>query len=392
MKHELDVENHVTSLVGELQNNGFETYIVGGAIRDLLLGRNPKDYDISTSATPEEVRACFGRRNSRIIGKRFRLVHVEYGGELFEVSTFRKAPQNHGKGNMITSDNDFGTAKEDATRRDFTVNALFYDPVKSELIDFTGQGIDDIRGKIVRAIGKPKLRFEEDPVRMLRALKLVGQYDFHIESETENALFSSLGLIRQASTSRLALELEKVLESVYGDKQLQAFHDFGLLHYFLPYLDERWGTPAMNYALELLLERNLRVSEKVYRNSVSLAMAVLALPMVEEAIHAEAASLWEPSPAVNQIIRQVVENIFKPQSMINRMLESAERILMLQPYLQHCEERDKVIASRSYLHALELFKIRSQVTETDISGQLKFWPRHSSEGKRRGGHRGGKKH
>ena len=181
MKHELPVENRVIELISTLQRAGFEAYIVGGAIRDLLLGRRPKDYDISTAATPEEVRNVFGRRAARIIGKRFRLVHVRHGGELFEVSTFRQAPppetaavapdgRKHEElpEHMILSDNSFGTAEEDAWRRDFTVNALFYDPVRSELIDFTGQGIDDIRSGVVRAIGNPRLRFEEDPVRILR--------------------------------------------------------------------------------------------------------------------------------------------------------------------------------------------------------------------------------
>ena len=154
MKHDLPVAPHVVDLISELQNAGYEAYIVGGAIRDLLLGRKPKDFDISTSATPEEVRAVFGRRIARIIGKRFRLVHVEYSGELFEVSTFRRAPTRTAANskkelpeNLILSDNSFGTAEEDAWRRDFTVNALFYDPVNSELLDYTGQGIDDIRNR-----------------------------------------------------------------------------------------------------------------------------------------------------------------------------------------------------------------------------------------------------
>ena len=198
MKNELPVSVNARSVVTQLQKAGYETYIVGGAIRDMLLGRTPKDFDISTAATPEEIRQVFGRRSARIIGKRFRLAHVYSGRELFEVATFRKAPgkkdlaehQNGGKDdlpdNLIVSDNSFGTSKEDAARRDFTVNALFYDPEKKEIKDFTGKGLDDMERGIVRAIGNPGLRFEEDPVRMLRALKLVGQYDFALDSATEN--------------------------------------------------------------------------------------------------------------------------------------------------------------------------------------------------------------
>ena len=295
---ELPVVPHVTELVGTLQRAGFEAYVVGGAIRDLLLGRAPKDYDVATAATPEEIRAVFGRRQARIIGKRFQLVHLMHGGELIEVSTFRRAPKSSAAGgeedsdHLITSDNDFGTAEEDVWRRDFTINALFFDPVKSELIDFTGMGLADMERRVVRAIGEPRLRFEEDPVRLLRALKLVGQYDFSLEQETENALFSSLGLIRRASSSRLSLELEKILASSYGDRHLRTFHDYGFLHYFLPELDERWDSEVVRYAVDLLAVRNERVAAKLYRNSVSLAMAALALPFVEELHGHQPGELW----------------------------------------------------------------------------------------------------
>ena len=208
MLNHFAVEESVYNVVAALQDAGYETYIVGGAIRDLLLNRIPKDYDISTAATPEQVRDVFGKRRARIIGRRFQLVHVRAGKELFEVSTFRRAPAEkkhepltpgarkiaalEEAENMIFNDNDFGSSEEDAWRRDFTVNALFYDPVADELIDYTGSGIADIESGLVRAIGDPKLRFEEDPVRMLRALKLVGQYGFKLERKTEDALRATL--------------------------------------------------------------------------------------------------------------------------------------------------------------------------------------------------------
>lgn len=381
MKHELPVASHVTDLIAQLQDGGFEAYIVGGAIRDLLLGRKPKDFDISTSATPEEVRAVFGRRSARIIGKRFRLVHVMFGGELFEVSTFRQAPQRTGESarkelpeNMILSDNSFGTAEEDAWRRDFTVNALFYDPVRSELLDYTGQGIEDIRNRIVRAIGDPMLRFEEDPVRMLRALKLIGQYDFTMDSATENALFSQLELIRLASTSRLALELEKILAGAYGDKQFQAFHDYGLLPYFLPELNAAWDTPHGDYALNLLNERNCRVREGVYRNSVSLAMATLALPFIERECGADPGGLWQPGPDSTAAIRGVLDSLFKPQTMMNRMTLSAERVLILQSLFADEKAKERMLDAKSYPHARELMLIRLAVAEGDMESAEREWP------------------
>ncbi len=405
MKHELPVEPHIIDVVATLQQAHYETYIVGGAIRDLLLGRRPKDYDISTSATPEQVREVFGRRNARIIGKRFRLVHLRLRDEIIEISTFRRAPNAAGSAggrtgsqgtellpeHMILSDNDYGTAEEDARRRDFTVNALFFDPVCSELIDYTGQGREDIERGVVRAIGDARLRFEEDPVRLLRALKLVGQYDFSLDAETENALFASLPLIRHASSSRLALELEKVLSSSYGDKHLRAFHDYGFLQYYLPHLEARWGTPAMEYALELLTERNYRVDEGLYRNSVSLAMATLALPFVEEAMTGTVGGLWPKKHALHRI-REVLETIFQPQNMMKCMQQSAERVLEFQPLLKAMSPDDRdIVDARSYAHARELAVIQNIVRwhEPELEA---CWPIGGGGGrfsrKRRKNHRG----
>lgn len=398
MKHELPVENRVIELISTLQRAGFEAYIVGGAIRDLLLGRRPKDYDISTAATPEEVRNVFGRRAARIIGKRFRLVHVRHSGELFEVSTFRQAPSPESAAvspdgrkheelpeHMILSDNSFGTAEEDAWRRDFTVNALFYDPVRSELIDFTGQGIDDIRSGVVRAIGNPRLRFEEDPVRMLRALKLVGQYDFTFDAVTENALFAMLPLIRHAAPSRLSLELEKILSSSYGDKHLLAFHDYGLLEYFLPEIDAAWGSPVCEYALNLFNERNCRVAEGIYRNSISLAMATLALPFVERECGSVTGQLWENSPDSRAVISAVLDRLFRPQTMMNRMTLSAERVLQLQTLFAEPKSRpEQLMESRSYAHSRELLLIRTAVCEGDVAELERLWP---PAGNRRRGRR-----
>lgn len=381
MKYELPVESHVADLVSKLQNAGYEAYIVGGAIRDLLLGRAPKDFDISTSATPEEIRSVFGRRSSRIIGRRFRLVHVQYNGELFEVSTFRRAPARHAGSvkkelpeNLILSDNSFGTAEEDAWRRDFTVNALFFDPVHSELLDYTGRGIDDIRGRIVRAIGDARLRFEEDPVRMLRALKLIGQYGFTMDAATENALFSELALIRVASPSRLTLELEKILTGAYGDRHFLAFHDYGLLPYFLPELDSAWDTPHGEYARNLLSERNFRVLNGAYRNSISLAMAAIALPFVEFACGSRPGELWSPGPESESAIREVLDTLFRPQKMMIRMTMSAERVLLLQPLFQSETERSRLIAEKSYPHARELMLLRLLVAEMGTEEAEEQWP------------------
>jgi poly(A) polymerase len=358
------IDNRIIKLIKTLQSSGYETYIVGGAVRDLLLDHTPKDYDISTSASPEQICKCLGRRNTMIIGKRFRLVHYRMGQEIIEISTFRANPSSDKQEkvrnkiktladkpeNMIFDDNNFGTSKEDAFRRDFTVNALFYDPIAKKIIDHTGMGLKDIKNKVVRVIGDGYLRFEEDPVRMLRALKLVGQFGFSMDDHTENALFASLDKLQHVSISRMTLELEKILASCYGDKMLETFHDFGLLQYFLPFFDKNWGTPEMERALDLLCERNIRVSNDLYRNSISLAMATLLLPFAQsEYLNAKSAN---QAVKMHYITSELTNKAFKPQTMVKRLLLSAEKILN-----SHLSQKKPSYREKGNKHANELLNI-----------------------------------
>ncbi|MBR7131165.1 MAG: polynucleotide adenylyltransferase PcnB [Lentisphaeria bacterium] len=382
-------------VVATLQDSGFETYIVGGAIRDLLLERKPKDFDISTSATPEEVRHVFGRREARIIGKRFRLAHVTINNELFEVSTFRRTPQHNNAPassghnfhdlpeNMIVSDNSYGSSQEDAFRRDFTVNALFYDPVKHDLIDHTGRGIEDIEKRIVRAIGDPLLRFEEDPVRMLRALKLVAQFDFSLDSDTENALFASLPLLQHASSGRLSLELEKILKSSYCDRHFEVFFDYGLLPYFLPELSEVWGSEPCRQLIELLYERNCRVDAGIYRDSISLALAASAYPFVIKELDTLSKDNFNPlSDEVFDIFNRVVSRIFAPQTLMIKVREAAIRILQMQFLLENSDIRmlPDLMRRKSYAHGRELLMIRHLAAGENITDLEDRFPAGKSPG------------
>ena len=385
MKRRLEVSRNAVEVISTLHDAGFESYIVGGAVRDLLLGRSPKDFDISTAASPEEVRAVFGRRRARIIGKRFRLTHVYVGRELFEVSTFRRAPDGNGADergikdprntpeHLIFSDNAFGTAHEDAWRRDFTVNALFYDPLKEEILDYTGQGLADIEAHVVRAIGDPSLRFEEDPVRILRALKLVAQFDFSLDAASENALFAKMPLIRHAAPSRLALELEKILQSCYGDRHLQIFHDYGLLEYLLPEFENDWDTPCHQHMMKLFFERNCRVDEGAYRASLSLGVATLAVAFVEKLCGSAPGGLWQQTPEARAVIRAVLDKLFKPQNMMMKVNASAERILLLQPELEKSPLPRGLPRQRAYAHACELYRIR-HVAGGEDAAALRIFP------------------
>ena len=363
----------IKRIVRTLQDAGYETYIVGGAVRDLLLGRPPKDYDLSTAATPEEVRAVFGRRSARIIGKRFRLVHLRFGNEIYEIATFRRRPDSQGvipaklSGNadlpdkLIFEDNDFGTAQEDAFRRDFTCNALFYDPIADSIIDFTGKGREDIQNRVVRIIGDPTERMEEDPVRLLRALKLVGQYGFAPEPSTEAVLRSRMALIQHAANSRLTLELEKILSGCYIDSIFKAFMEYGLMRYFLPHFHENWDTPQIKAAMELVSTRNRRVLAGRYRNSASVATAALVLPTVAHTFGATPGEMWSDPPEPEDAIYDVLRGMFAPHALIKRITAAAVKMLMVQPEMFACKRSQRLGQSRIMPNARELLYIQNEL-------------------------------
>ena len=214
--HDIDIRKIspcATRIISTLNQSGHEAYVVGGAVRDLLLDVTPKDFDVVTDATPEQVRRVF--RNSRIIGRRFRLVHVYCGGDLVEVSTFRaphETADTQDRKGRVLRDNTFGSINEDAIRRDFTVNALFYDMRTEEVLDFCG-GYEDTRQSVLRIIGAPMQRYREDPVRMLRAIRLSEKLGLTIESKTKAPFKKLAGLLGDVPTARLYDEFIKIIKS-----------------------------------------------------------------------------------------------------------------------------------------------------------------------------------
>jgi poly(A) polymerase len=220
-----------------LREAGFSAYVVGGAVRDLLLGIPPKDFDIATNARPEQVKPLF--RRALIIGRRFRLVHVIVGGDTVEVSTFRAADPDtaekdeHGR---VLRDNVFGTQAEDARRRDFTVNALYYDPATEEVVDFHG-GLADLKKRVLRVIGDPQTRYREDPVRMLRAVRLAAKLGLTLDPATRAPIRSLAPLMERVPPARLFDEMLKLLLSGHASACLRQLRDVGLHKGLLPLLD-----------------------------------------------------------------------------------------------------------------------------------------------------------
>ena len=231
-----NIERNALKVLYRLHRAGHKSYIVGGAVRDLMLRRRPKDFDIGTDARPQQIRRLF--RNSRIIGRRFRLAHVYFREGIIEVSTFRRDPdpraQRTADGDpLITDDNTYGSPREDAFRRDFTVNALFYDISNYSVIDYVG-GVEDLDRQTIRCIGDPSLRFQEDPVRMVRACEFAARLGFGIDEATQYAISENGYLIERAAPSRLTEEVIQLLQSGSAGTAMQWMLDLGLLDSFLP--------------------------------------------------------------------------------------------------------------------------------------------------------------
>src|SRR4051812_326371 len=220
-----------------LREAGFSAYVVGGAVRDLLLGIPPKDFDVATDARPEQIKPLF--RRALVIGRRFRLVHVIIGQETVEVSTFRAADPDisekdeHGR---VLRDNVFGTQEEDARRRDFSVNALYYDPATEEVIDFHG-GLADLKKRVMRVIGDPETRYREDPVRMLRAVRLAAKLGLTLDSATKEPIRDMAPLMERVPPARLFDEMLKLLLSGHASACLRQLREVGLSKGLLPLLD-----------------------------------------------------------------------------------------------------------------------------------------------------------
>lgn len=316
-----------------LQDAGYEAYVVGGAVRDLLLGKSPKDFDVATSATPEQVRHVFNR--SRIIGRRFRIVHVpfydKHGEEIIEVTTFRgssDAPTD--ETGRIIRDNVYGTLEEDALRRDFTINALYYDPNSEEIIDFH-HGVEDIEAKHLTMIGDPELRYREDPVRMLRAVRLAAKLGLEIAPATRKPIASLSKLLANIPSARLFDEMMKLLLSGRAWDCLMALHADGLHRELFPVLDIVLARPQARQFLKLALDNtDARLAEDK-PVSAGFLFAALLWHEVEADWQARQAAGQYTVPALVDAMNGVEEIVEKRLAVPNRYGAAMKEIWLLQP-------------------------------------------------------------
>jgi poly(A) polymerase len=321
--------------VETLQEKGYKAFVVGGAVRDLLAGIKPKDFDVATNATPEQVRQCF--RRSRIIGRRFQIVHVMMGQETIEVTTFRGhhgQQDNHraqtDEQGRVLRDNVFGSQKEDAARRDFTVNALYYDPVAETVVDYH-HGLADLKQKTLRMIGDPATRYREDPVRMLRAVRLAAKLDFSIETGTRQPIGELAELIENVPPSRLFDEMLKLLPSGHAVKCLLRLRAEGLHRGVLPLLDVILEQPLGERFVTLALENTDRRVHEGKPISPGFLFATLLWHEVLGRWEGLKAGGARPIPALFQAMDDVLDVQAEKLAITRRVAGDIKDIWALQP-------------------------------------------------------------
>ncbi|MDR0250804.1 MAG: polynucleotide adenylyltransferase PcnB [Burkholderiales bacterium] len=317
-------------VVRRLQSAGFQAFIVGGAVRDLMLGRRPKDFDIATDATPEEIKPLF--RRAFIIGRRFRLVHVHTGHDVIEVSTFRSVQTNedatdeHGR---LISDNVYGTQAEDALRRDFTINALYFDPETEEIWDYVG-GVNDVRAHRLKLIGPPVTRYREDPVRMLRAVRLASKLGLTLAPTSEAPLIKLASLMRNIPPARLFEETQKLLLSGNAQETVALVRRYQLLPSFDALLDtptaERFAGIALAHT-----DARLKIGKTV---SPAYLFAALLWPALIRERDANLETGMKPAPAFITAMETTLEEHAKMLAVPRRFQGIIREIWGLQPRLE----------------------------------------------------------
>jgi poly(A) polymerase len=350
-----------------LQEAGFKAFVVGGAVRDLLLGVKPKDFDIATDATPEEVKKLF--RRAFIIGRRFQIVHVMFGQDLLEVTTFRgkgsdNAPKDeHGR---VLRDNSFGPQHEDAERRDFTINAMYYDPATQSVLDYHG-GIGDIRDKVLRIIGQPEARYREDPVRMLRVVRFAAKLQFTIEPATRAPIPVMAPLIDNVPAARVFDEMLKLLMSGHALACLKELRSSGLHHGLLPLLDVVLEQPIGMKFVTLALESTDARVKAGKGVSPGFLFASLLWHQVLEKWNAYRTAGEAPIPALHLAADGVLDNQTDNLALQRRIATDMRDIWAMQPRFERRNGKNpyKLLEHPRFRAGFDFLLLRCESGELD---------------------------
>jgi len=369
------ISTNASKVISRLQDHGFQAYLVGGCIRDLLLRKTPKDFDIATDAHPEEVRELF--RNSRIIGKRFRIVHVRFGREIIEVTTFRgphadEYDENHSDSGMTLNDNIYGTFEEDVFRRDFTMNAIYYEPQEEEIIDLAN-GTADIENQIIKTIGDPTGRLREDPVRMLRATRFQAKLGFGLESDLQNSIRSLGYLIQDVPPARLFEEVLKLFLSGYGTAAFDSMIENDIYGWLFPDSQRSMENHATEELVRLALtSTDQRIAKKMPVTPAFIYAAVLWYPFVEEKKRLE-----QEEGMTHDAAHEAANNMISKQQLFTsipkRFSGPMRDIWFLQSRLpsRFGQKPDRIMEHKRFRAAYDFLLLREQSGEE--TGRLGEW-------------------
>lgn len=393
------LDDRAVKVVGTLQQAGYEAYIVGGAVRDLLVGRRPKDFDVATNATPEQVKSLF--RRAFIIGRRFRIVHVVFGRgrehEVIEVSTFRAyldtASAEHVEGNEKTAkneiagkshvvdasgrvlrDNVWGPQIEDAARRDFTINAMYYNPANQVVVDYHG-GLKDLRAQTLRMIGDPATRYREDPVRILRVVRFAAKLGFKLEAKTEKPLRELLSLLANVPASRMFDEMLKLLQTGHALSSLEQIKRFGLDKGVFPVLDAVLRQAPAGSAREKFLHLALADTDRRVGEGKPVAPSFLLACMLWHDVLEGWQRLKDagehPTPALSQAIDAVFDARIGDISGRGKLAADMREIWMMQPRFERRSGRQafSLVDQPRFRAGFDFLRLRSDVGEvtTDLA-------------------------
>ncbi|MFZ7223568.1 polynucleotide adenylyltransferase PcnB [Avibacterium avium] len=378
------MSKNALTVVQKLQRNGYEAYVVGGCLRDLLLDKKPKDFDVATNARPEQIQAIF-QRQCRLIGRRFRLAHVMFGRDIIEVATFRANHADHhnerqskqSDEGMLLRDNVYGTLEQDAERRDFSVNALYYNPQDNTLRDFY-HGIEDIKAGKLRLIGDPVIRYQEDPVRMLRAIRFMAKLDMFLEKPTEAPIKQMAHLLRHIPPARLYDEAQKLLQTGNGVKTYHLLRQYGLFDQLfptlMPYFTEKQDSFAERMILTALTSTDERIADKLRINPAFLFACFFWYPLREkvEVLKNEGGLNNHDAYALasNEILDQLATSLAAPRRHTGVIRDIW--FLQLQLLKRNGNAPMRVMAHPKFRAAFDLLAMRAQV-EGGESIELATW-------------------
>ena len=351
------IDKSAISVIRKLQSEGFLAFIVGGAVRDLLLGFLPKDFDIATNATPSQIKKCF--RRAFIIGRRFKIVHVHQNNKIIEVSTFRAKSKTKskyiGKHGRILADNIYGTQLEDANRRDFTVNAFYFNPIDNTVFD-AHNGIDDILQKKLRVIGKVDKRFQEDPVRILRILRFIAKLDFSIDDEITKSIKKHLHLLNEVPNARLADEFRKFLVNGYASRGINILAKWNLLDFFIIPININNNTNIYQSMIQMVLSK----ADQRFNNNQLISQPFIISVM-----------LWgNLVDKYSQLNRLIVNNFVRFQMSIKEIIHAQQEKIFLTRL--NCYEVKEIWLLQQKLLSPRLKNINKLLNHRRISAGIDF--------------------